>query len=90
MNEYKLRKEQQSNLRKIKTKIRKCEEEVESLDRQIEDVQSQLSSEDVSSNFDKLLELTKTLEEYQNRQTQVYEEWEGLQIKAEEMESEMQ
>lgn len=90
VNEYKLRKEQQSNLRKIKTKIRKCEEEVESLDRQIEDVQSQLSSEDVSSNFDKLLELTKTLEEYQNRQTQVYEEWEGLQIKAEEMESEMQ
>lgn len=90
VNEYKLRKEQQSNLRKIKTKIRKCEEEVESLDRQIEDVQSQLSSEDVSSNFDKLLELTKTLEEYQNRQTQVYEEWEELQIKAEEMESEMQ
>lgn len=89
VNEYKLRKEQQSNLRKLKTRIRKCEEEMESLDNNIEQVQAQLSDQTIASNFDRLVELTNTLEEYQQRQNYIYEEWESLQIEAEEMESQI-
>ena len=89
VNEYKLRKEQQSNLRKLKTKIRRCEEEMDSLDSSIEQVQQQISDPAAASDFDKLLELTSTLEKYQQRQSEICDEWEQLQLQAEEAESQM-
>lgn len=89
VNEYKLRKEQQSNLRKLKTKIRRCEEEMDSLDSSIEQVQQQISDPAAASDFDRLLELTSTLEKYQQRQSEICDEWEQLQLQAEEAESQM-
>lgn len=89
VNEYKQRKEQQSNLRKLKTRIKKCEEQIAELDVLSEEIQQMLSSDEVSSNFDKLMELTAQLDQCHTKQTEVYEEWEQLQIELEEMEKDI-
>lgn len=87
LNEYKQRKEQQSNIRKLKTRIRKCEEEVAELDELEENLQQELSSEDVANDFEQLVQLTTSLEQCQQRKDKIYEEWEELQMQVEEMES---
>ena len=86
-NEYKQRKEQQSNLRKLKTRIRKCEEEMAELDELEENLQQELSSEEVTNDFEQLVQLTTSLEQCQQRKDEIYEEWEELQMQVEEMES---
>lgn len=87
INEYKQRKEQQSNLRKLKTRIRKCEEEMTELDVLEESLQKKLSSEDVANDFEKLVDITTSLEQCQQRKDEIYNKWEELQMQAEEMES---
>lgn len=87
INEYKQRKEQQSNLRKLKTRIRKCEEEMAELDELEENLQKELSGEEVANDFEQLVHLTTSLEHCQQRKDKIYEEWEELQMQIEEMES---
>lgn len=89
VNEYKQRKEQQSNLRKLKTRIKKCEEQIAEFEALSEEIQQQLADESVSSDFDKLMELTNQLNQCNANQNKAYEEWEELQIELEEMEAEM-
>lgn len=88
-NEYKQRKEQQSNIRKLKTRIRKCEEEIAELDELEENLQQELLSEDVSNNFEQLVQITTSLEQCQQHKDKIYEEWEELQMQVEEMENSM-
>lgn len=87
INEYKQRKEQQSNLRKLKTRIRKCEEEMAELDELEENLQKELSGEEVANDFEKLVDITTSLEQCQQRKDEIYNKWEELQMQAEEMES---
>ena len=89
VNDYKLRKEQQSNLRKLKTRIKKCEEEMAELDELEESLQQELSSESVANDFEELVNLTTALEQCQCKKNEVYEQWEELQLELEEMESNM-
>lgn len=79
VNDYKLRKEEQSRERKRQTAIRKCEELIEELDAKIAETETLLASEEVISNYEKLLELTNTLEALQKEQEEAYEQWESLQ-----------
>lgn len=79
VNDYKLRKEEQSRERKRQTAIRKCEERIEELDAKIAETEALLASEEVISNYEKLIELTNTLEALQKEQEEVYEQWESLQ-----------
>ena len=51
---------------------------IEELDLLIEDLQTQLQSEEVTSDYEKLIELTQRLEELQNEQAGVYALWEEL------------
>ena len=79
VNDYKLRKEEQSRERKRQTAIRKAEELIEELDLKIRDTEDLLSSEEVISNYEKLVELTKVLEDLQSQQEEAYAQWETLQ-----------
>ena len=79
VNDYKLRKEEQSRERKRQTAIRKAEELIEELDLKIRDTEALLSSEEVISNYEKLVELTKVLEDLQSQQEEAYAQWETLQ-----------
>ena len=79
VNDYKLRKEEQSRERKRQTAIRKAEELIEELDAKIAETEKMLSTEEVISDYEKLLELTKVLEDLQSQQEEAFEQWESLQ-----------
>ena len=77
-NEYFLNKQLQSEERKRRTRLKKAEAEIERLDGEIERVQTLLASEEVISDYERLLELTNELEQLQAEQEQQYEIWEEL------------
>ncbi len=77
-NDYFLKKQQQSEERKRKTRLRKAEEEIERLDGEIEKIQQLLSDNETASDYEKLIELTNKLEELQIEQEKQYVIWEEL------------
>ena len=77
-NEYFLKKQQQSEERKRQTRLKKAEAEIERLDGEIEAVQQALTSEEVLSDYEKLMELSNRMEELQSEQEHWYEIWEEL------------
>ncbi|MGN0532175.1 MAG: ABC-F family ATP-binding cassette domain-containing protein [Eubacterium sp.] len=81
-NEYKLKKERQSQLRKTRTRLSKCEEEIEALEFEIEDINQSLAT----ASYEALMELTGLLEEKTATRDSLYEEWEELSGKLTELE----
>ncbi len=79
VNDYKLRKEEQSKERKRQTAIRKAEELIEELELKISETETLLSSPEVISDYGKLLELTEVLNALHKQQEEAYETWEFLQ-----------
>lgn len=77
-NAYQLQKQKQAELRKKKNLLVKTEKRIEELDEQISETNLLLQSEAVTSDYEKLMELTKKLEELQEEQEQAYIRWETL------------
>ncbi len=73
-NEYKLKKERQSQLRKAKTRMSKCELEIEQIEEEISEIEELLSSSD----YEELIKLTARLEESTKKRDSLYTEWENL------------
>ena len=67
-NDYFLQKQKQSEERKRQTKLKKAEAEIERLDEEIAKTQELLSSEEVAADYEKLMELSKLLEDLQKQQ----------------------
>lgn len=65
-NDYFFQKQKQSEERKRQTKLKKAEAEIERLDEEIAKTQELLSSEEVAADYEKLMELSKLLEDLQN------------------------
>lgn len=82
-NDYFLQKQKQSEERKRQTKLKKAEAEIERLDKEIAKTQELLSSEEVAADYEKLMELSKLLEDLQKQQEEQYEIWEELESMAE-------
>lgn len=82
-NDYFLQKQKQSEERKRHTKLKKAEAEIERLDEEIAKTQELLSSEEVAADYEKLMELSKLLEDLQKQQEEQYEIWEELESMAE-------
>ena len=82
-NDYFLQKQKQSEERKRQTKLKKTEAEIERLDEEIAKTQELLSSEEVAADYEKLMELSKLLEDLQKQQAEQYEIWEELESTAE-------
>lgn len=82
-NDYFLQKQKQSEERKRQTKLKKAEAEIERLDGEIAETQELLSSEEVAADYEKLMELSKHLEDLQKQQEEQYEIWEELESMAE-------
>ncbi len=74
VNEYLLKKEQASRLRKAKTRLKKCEAEIEEVENEIALIEEKMTS----SGYEELLELTSRLDEYTNKRDELYSEWESL------------
>lgn len=74
VNDYKLKKERASLLRKTKTRLAKCEEEIEQIEIELEEINGSMAS----ASFEELVELTEKLEDKTNRRDSLYDEWEEL------------
>lgn len=77
-NDYFLKKQQASEERKRQTRLKKAEAEIERLDSEIERLQTMLSSDEVSGDYERLLELSAELEQLQKEQEEQYEIWAEL------------
>ena len=83
VNDYKLRKEKASNERKRLTRITRIEAEIGETENQISNLEEELSTPEVSGNYESLLEYTEKLDSLRNSLDALYEEWEALQTEQE-------
>lgn len=85
LNDYNLRKEKQSNIRKLKTKRKNCEESISATEKDIEEIQMLLQSEEVLSDYERLVELTNKLEELNKSLEQLYDDWGSIEQQLDEL-----
>lgn len=74
VNDYKLKKERQSQLRKAKTRLSKCEEEIADIEAELEEINEKMAT----AQYDELMELTASLDSKTNLRDDLYLEWEEL------------
>ena len=89
VNDYKLKKELSSNLRKTKTKLANTEADIEQAENELSETQELLNSPEIQTDYEKILEATQKLEELTAKRDELYELWEQLQIEIEEMDNEL-
>lgn len=75
VNEYKLRKERESQERRRKSQIKKLEEEIAVVDSERDEIAARLSEPEVAADYIMLSELTTKLDELSSRQEELYEQW---------------
>ena len=78
VNLYKLRKERESEINRLKGKISRTEAEIERLDGEIAELNGMLSTPEVSADYEKVIALTKELEELTDKQLEIMDEWEQM------------
>ena len=82
-NDYRLRKERESEKRRLEGKIRRCEEKIEAADGEVEAVNALLSTPEIAADYEKVLQYTEKLEALRAEQENLMTEWTALQEKAE-------
>ena len=88
VNDYKLRKERESTIRKLTTAVRRAEESVAALEQEIADLNAQLEDPAVAADFETLTALTATLNEKNDVLLEQMEAWENFQLELEELSAE--
>lgn len=78
VNEYKLRKEQQSARRKAATQITKTEARLEQIDELRSQLTESLNDPEFAADYSKVLEATQTLESLDNEESELFEKLEEL------------
>lgn len=78
-NDYKLRKERESERRKLMGRISRCEQEISALDEKTASLNAQLEQPQVAADYAKVLELTQQLAALHEKQEALYAEWEKMQ-----------
>lgn len=85
VNLYKLRKERDSEMNRLKGKIKRAEEEIDRLDTEIAEINGQLSDPDVSADYERVIKLTNLLEELTDTQLAAMDEWEQMSARFNEL-----
>lgn len=75
-NSYKLRKEREGEINRLKGKIRRDEAQIDTLDAEIEKANGLLSSPEISADYEKVLEYTQKIDELTRQQLSLMDEWE--------------
>lgn len=86
VDNYKLRKERESEKRKLNTAFKRCEENIEKTEDLIAETQAEIENPETSADYEKIIELTAKLDELNNSLEQLYEDWENIQLKIAEYE----
>ena len=76
--DYKMKKEMQAQERKRRSMLKKTEQEIETVEFEIEEVNALLSDPQVTSDYQRLIELSAKLDELKAKQEQLYEQWAEL------------
>ena len=87
VNTYKLKKERESEKRRLDGKIRRCEAEIESLETQIEEANAVLSAPETASDYAAILHWTDVLSALHERQETLMTQWAELVESRETLES---
>lgn len=77
VNLYKLRKERDSEMNRLKGKIKRLEADIDKLDEEISQINEEISLPETAANYERILELTNRLEECTEEQLLLMDEWEG-------------
>ncbi len=89
VNSYKLRKERESEINRLKGKIKRTEAEIDRLDGEISELNGQLSTPEVSADYEKVLQLTKEIDELTENQLVLMDEWETMNSRLNELTEEV-
>lgn len=84
VNDYKLKKERDSERRKLNTRVTRAEAEIEQLDSLIEQKTNELSG---LTDYQKAMELSNEIEELRSRQEQAMQNWEEASLALEEFDA---
>ncbi len=76
VNLYKLRKERDSEMNKLRGKIKRLEADIDRLDGEISEYNAILSSPETAANYEKIIEYTNKLDEATENQLVLMDEWE--------------
>ncbi|MCR4924768.1 MAG: ABC-F family ATP-binding cassette domain-containing protein, partial [Clostridiales bacterium] len=87
VNDYKLQKEIESRKRKLATLISKCEKRIEKIGEETEKVNAEISSPEISSDYNKIMELTQKLEILKKEEDEMMVKWEEAQQELEKLEN---
>ena len=85
VNLYKLRKERESEINRLKGKIKRLEADIDRLDGEISDLNAALSSPEASADYEKIIELTNKLEDASESQLALMDEWEACNSRLNEL-----
>ena len=78
-NAYKLRKEQESQKRKLATQVRRCEEEIACLENEINDLEKQLQSPEIAAKYEEVVRISAELEQKNQQLENLLSRWESAQ-----------
>ncbi len=84
VNDYKLRKEQESEKRKLLTRLRRCEEAVAAAEERIAALEAELAEDSVAADYARVTALSAELDEANRELEEQMTLWETLQTQAEE------
>ena len=76
INYYKLRKERQSEINRLRGKIQRAEEAIDSLDGEVAEINEMLSNPELSADYQRVTELTQKLGELSEKQEELMRDWE--------------
>ena len=82
VNNYKLKKERQSNLRKLNTLLKKLEGEIEDAEREIGEFEQKLTD----ASYEELMEYTSKIDSLSTHRDELYEKWEETSLELAELE----
>ncbi len=81
VNDYKLKKEQAAEQRRLKTTLRRIEEAIEALENEISQIESDLNSQEIQTDYEKLIDCTEKLRLKNEELEEQYNQWEITQEK---------
>ena len=84
VNDYKLKKEQASQQRKLKTQLTRTENDIAALENEIEEIQEKLNTQEIQTDYEKLIEFTDLLNSKNDELLDKYSLWDELQGMVEE------
>ncbi len=86
VNTYKLRKERESEINRLKGKIKRGEAEIDRLDGEIAALNEELSTPEASADYERIFELTASIEKLTEEQLSLMDEWEQWNTRLSELE----